>query len=139
MQSQFANFHKKTLQERIQVVKLLYPDISEVYNESIDLKNADSMIENCIGKMDLPIGLGLNFQINSKDYVIPMAIEQSSIIAAASSGAKFIKLHGGFIASSTAPIMLGQIQVIDFNPEKALDLILSNKQSLIKEANFVRD
>ena len=136
MLNHFSNFHKKTIQERMQILKLLYPEINGAYTEGIDLKNADLMIENCIGKISLPVGLGLNFLINSKEYVIPMATEEPSIIAAASSGAKFIKENGGgFTASSTAPIMLGQIQVIDINPEKASHLILANKQFLIKEAN----
>ena len=66
------------------------------------------MVENCIGKISLPLGLGLNFMINSKYYTIPMAIEEPSIIAAASGAAKFIAENGGgFKTYSTRPIMIG--------------------------------
>ena len=66
------------------------------------------MVENCIGKISIPLGLGLNFKINDKYLNIPMAIEEPSVIAAASSAAKFIDDNGGgFITYSTLPIMIG--------------------------------
>jgi len=66
------------------------------------------MVENCIGKISIPLGLGLNFVINGKFFTIPMAIEEPSIIAASSSAAKFIADNGGgFFTHSTDPVMIG--------------------------------
>jgi len=73
---------------------------------------ADRMVENVVGAFPLPLGIGVNFQINSKDYLIPMAIEEPSVVAAASYAAKMVRDSGGFHTSSTAPIMIGQIQTI---------------------------
>jgi len=72
------------------------------------------MVENCIGKINLPLGLGLNFKINGNCYIIPMAVEEPSVIAAASGGAKFISDNGGgFLAFSSKPVMIGQVQIVD--------------------------
>lgn len=90
------------------------------------------MVENCIGKLSLPLGLGLNFKINSKDYKVPMVIEEPSVIAAASGAAKFIRDRGnGFITVSTDPIMIGQIQVLDIDPVSAEKKILAQKDLII--------
>lgn len=90
------------------------------------------MIENCIGKMSLPLGLGLNFKINNKEFAVPMSIEEPSVIAAASGAAKLIKdLGNGFKAWSTEPIMTGQIQVLDVDPRQAQSLIEANKKQIL--------
>lgn len=90
------------------------------------------MIENCIGKMSLPLGLGLNFKINNKEFAVPMSIEEPSVIAAASGAAKLIKdLGNGFKAWSTDPIMTGQIQLLDVEPLQAQTLIEANKQHIL--------
>ena len=71
---------------------------------------ADYMIENCIGIMPLPLGLGIGFMVNGKSYNVPMAVEEPSVIAACSAIAKIISTHGGgFKCSSTPPVMIGQI------------------------------
>ncbi len=72
---------------------------------------ADYMIENCIGVMPLPLGLGIGFKVNGKAYLVPMAVEEPSVIAACSSIAKIISEHSGFVCNSTPPVMIGQIQV----------------------------
>src|SRR5699024_11733684 len=79
---------------------------------------ADKMIENVIGTFQLPLGLGLNFLINNKEYKIPMAVEEPSIIASASYIAKLVRDAGGFKTEATERVMIGQIQVVgceDFN------------------------
>ena len=69
---------------------------------------ADYMIENCIGIMPLPLGLGIGFKVNQKNFIVPMAIEEPSVIAACSAIAKMISTHGsGFICYSTPPVMIG--------------------------------
>jgi degradative hydroxymethylglutaryl-CoA reductase len=94
------------------------------------------MIENCIGKISLPLGLGLNFKINEKDYKVPMVIEEPSVIAAASGAAKFIRDKGtGFITTSTDPVMIGQIQVLDIDPELASAKVNQFSDRIIAEAN----
>ena len=130
-----TDFHKKPIQERIDILRSMYPNVNGAYIEGIDLKTADLLVENCVGKLSLPVGLGLYFKMNSRDYIIPMATEEPSIIAAASTAAKLIKDHGGFSASSTQPIMLGQIQVLGLTAAAASSLISSSKASLIARAN----
>ncbi len=87
----------------------LYPELDTDILRSGGLKPeiADYMIENCIGIMPLPLGLGLGFKINGKSYMIPMAVEEPSVIAACSAIAKIIGEKGsGFICQSTPPIMI---------------------------------
>jgi len=104
--------------------------------QQLDLNSADKMIENVIGVMGLPIGLGLNFLINEKEYVIPLVVEEPSIVAALSSAAKIAREHGGFEAESTDPILIGQIQVIGIKDlEKARSEILSRKKEVLNLAN----
>ena len=74
--------------------------------------NIDGMIENAIGIFPLPIGIANNFVINNKEYLIPMAIEEPSVIAAASNAAKIASKGGGFMAHADDSIMIGQIQLI---------------------------
>ena len=77
---------------------------------------ADYMIENCIGIMPLPLGLGLGFKINGRDYQVPMAIEEPSVIAACSAVAKIISEKGtGFLCQSTPPVMIAQIQILEIS------------------------
>jgi hydroxymethylglutaryl-CoA reductase len=94
------------------------------------------MVENVVGTMPVPLGVAVNFLINGKDYLIPMAIEEPSVIAAASNAARMARQTGGFIATSTEPIMRGQIQVVDVpNPHGARITILKAKEDILKEAN----
>ena len=82
-------------------------------DHTLSVKTADKMIENVIGVMGLPVGLGLNFLINDKDYVIPMVVEEPSIVAALSAAAKIARGSGGYRTESTDPILIGQIQVVE--------------------------
>jgi hydroxymethylglutaryl-CoA reductase len=72
----------------------------------------DVFIENAIGTYPLPLGIATNFHINGRDVLVPMAVEETSVLAAASHGAKLARLGGGFKASSTRPVMTGQIQIV---------------------------
>ena len=94
------------------------------------------MVENVIGVFPEPMGIGVNFQINEKDYLIPMATEEPSVIAAASYAAKIIRDGGGFHTSSTTPIMIGQIQVVKIkDAEMAKNQVLGAKVEILKKAN----
>ncbi len=77
------------------------------------LSIADKMVENCVGVLSLPIGLGLNFRVNGKDYVVPMAVEEPSVVAAASNTARVIRASGGFDAAVRESLMIAQIQILD--------------------------
>jgi hydroxymethylglutaryl-CoA reductase len=139
--SVISGFYKLSPKERLQIVK----DFSGLSNEEISLLQqscslpldlADHMVENFIGFFPEPIGIGVNFQINGKDYMIPMATEEPSVIAAASYAAKMVREGEGFHASSTAPVMIGQIQVVSLkNVEKARMNVLASKADLLNKAN----
>ena len=97
----------------------------------------DVFIENGIGTFSLPLGVATNFQINRKEILIPMAVEETSVLAAASHGAKMAREGGGFVTESTAPIMTGQIQIF-IEPEQlpSVDQALQdNKAMLVAYAN----
>ena len=98
---------------------------------------ADYMIENCIGILPLPLGLGIGFLVNGKNYIVPMAVEEPSVIAACSAIAKIIGTHGaGFHCKSTPPIMIGQIQIIDIHDFEQVKYVLSSgKKKIIEYAN----
>jgi len=97
---------------------------------------ANGMIENVIGKFELPLGVATNFKINSKDYLIPMAVEEPSVVAAASYMAKIARDHGGFAACSSEPIMRAQIQIIHVSePFTVREKLLAHADELIKLAN----
>ena len=103
---------------------------------SLPLKLADGMIENVVGRFELPLGIATNFQVNGKDYLIPMAVEEPSVVAAASHMAKLARMNGGFQAFSDRPIMRGQIQVMDLEDLYASKTkILEHKNELILAAN----
>ena len=103
---------------------------------TLDLQAADKMIENVIGVLGMPVGLGMNFLINGNDYVVPMAVEEASIVAALSAAAKLARESGGFLASSTRPVLIGQIQVLDVpNLPGARAAVLLHKQEILDLAN----
>lgn len=140
--SRIPGFYKLSQEERIDRLAMnfqLTPDeVNALRSQgSLTLDQADKMIENVVGIFSLPIGLGLNFLVNNKDYIIPMAVEEPSIIAAASSAAKIIREAGGFTTSSDEPIMIGQIQVVNCDDfEAAKERILQRKQELVELANL---
>jgi hydroxymethylglutaryl-CoA reductase len=97
---------------------------------------AEHMVENVIGVLGIPVGLATNFTINGRDYLIPMATEEPSVVAAASNAARMARLCGGFTTSTTEPVMQAQVQVIDtIDPQAARVRLLENKTELIALAN----
>jgi hydroxymethylglutaryl-CoA reductase len=139
--SRIPGFYKLTPDERIRKVA----EFTVLTKEEIDyLKNtgalridqADKMSENIIGTMQLPLGIAVNFLINSKDYLVPMAIEEPSVIAAASNAARIARDSGGFQVQSMESIMIGQIQVTNLvDLSRSRFLILKEKMKLIEVAN----
>jgi hydroxymethylglutaryl-CoA reductase len=139
--SAVSGFYKLTPKERIQQVKA-FADLTD--EECALLQNtgalpmdvADHMIENVVGAIPIPLGIGVNFQINNRDYLIPMATEEPSVVAAASYAAKMVRDNGGFHTSSTQPVMIGQIQAVGIKDPAAARLrVLEAKDELLKKAN----
>lgn len=103
---------------------------------SLSLELADKMIENVIGTFNLPMGIATNFRINGRDLLIPMVVEEPSIVAGASYAAKLVRAGGGFKASSTAPLMIGQVQLVNIAaPHGARHDILARKDEILTRAN----
>ncbi len=134
-------FYKLSPKDRLTFLKQ-WADLSETECSllqttcSLPLDLADHMIENVVGIMPMPFGIAVNFQINRRDYLIPMVIEEPSVVAAASYAAKMVREGGGFHTSSTPPVMIGQIQVVNVeNPERARVKVLAAKQDILKKAN----
>jgi len=97
---------------------------------------AQRMIENVVGMFPIPLGIATNFLVNGKDYLVPMAIEEPSVVAAASNAAKMARRTGGFTSSSTEPVMISQIQLVKCpSPKDAEKAILSAKEEVLAKAN----
>lgn len=103
---------------------------------SLDMDKADHMIENVIGRFALPLGVAINFTINGKDYLIPMATEEPSVVAACSNAAKMARPGGGFTTDYSGNIMISQIQLLDVPaPNFAKGAILANKEKIAEICN----
>ena len=139
--SSISKFFEKSLKERLGVVadfSGLSQDELKIIEDAtggISYNQADSMIENAIGTFSLPLGIATNFRINDKDYLIPMVIEEPSVIAAASKAAKIAKVCGGFSVTAEGNNSIGQIQVLDVDIKYATNKIMSSQQEIIDLAN----
>ncbi len=143
--SELPGFHKLDVKKRLSIIKTLAKLTPEEvsllrHNSALGLKTADMMIENVVGTTQLPVGIATNFMINGCDYLIPMALEEPSVVAAAGNAAKLARKKGGFTTLSDPPIMIGQIQIVGLKKrgyKKGRKLILKNKFRLIRIANKV--
>ncbi len=140
--ARIPKFYKLSVTERVRAVRqqgLLSPQDFQALvsgEHTLDVDSADKMIENVIGVMGLPVGLGLNFLINGREYAVPLVVEEPSIVAALSSAAKVARAGGGFEVESTEPILIGQIQVVDVpHPQRAKAALLQRKDEIINLAN----
>src|ERR671932_1756079 len=106
----------------------------------LSIERADKMIENVVGTFELPLGIATNFRINDRDVLIPMAVEEPSIVAGASFAAKLVREGGGFRASSTRGLMIGQVQLVKVpHSEGARTAILAQREELLALANSQSD
>lgn len=141
--SRIPEFYKKTLEERLNIVAeyagLTQEEVALLKNfGNLDPKIADSMIENVIGAMSYPFAVAVNFLINGKDYLVPMVIEEASVVAAASNAARVMRRDGGIKSIATQPVMIGQIQVVGVkDPWHKRMIILEHKDEIIQKANEV--
>jgi hydroxymethylglutaryl-CoA reductase len=132
----FSGFYKKTIAERQEIVAKEFSLTDSEKNllskeGPLPFTVADRMIENVVGTMPLPYGLATNFVIDGKDYIVPFALEEPSVVAAASNAAK---LSSGFITIADEPIMIGLIQIVKCKDAKAaLEKILEKKTELLEQ------
>lgn len=138
--SRLPGYYELPITERRRIVSSLC-DLTPAEQKSLEHFGAltpeltDVFIENAVGTMSLPLGIATNFLINGKELLVPMAVEESSVIAAASHGAKLARTGGGFRTGSTAPISTGQIQIFPENPEGFESVLAKHKDELIEKAN----
>ena len=139
--SSISKFFEKTLKERLGVVadfSQLSQDELKIIEDAtggISFEKADNMIENAIGTFSLPLGIATNFRINSKDYLIPMVIEEPSVIAASSKAAKTARIHDGFKAEADESYSIGQIQVVNTDVQAAIPKIIDASHDILNLAN----
>ncbi|HDU0391653.1 TPA: hydroxymethylglutaryl-CoA reductase, degradative [Listeria monocytogenes] len=137
----FDKFYKKTVEER-RAILAEYADLNEeeqaflASTGALSFDKANHMIENTIGIYSLPLGLGMNMLLNDKHYVVPMLMEEPSVVAAQSAGAKLIGQNGGITGSATKRKMIGQIELISVSDiQAAKENIIANEEQLIAIAN----
>ncbi len=135
--SRISGFYKLSPEERLKKIKefagLNDEEEKVIFNGDVDVDLLDKMIENVVGKFPLPLGIATNFLINGRDYLIPMAIEEPSVVAAASNAAKMARVKGGFHTSMTEPVMISQIQLTGFDdPWGAKMKILEHKKEIMR-------
>ena len=139
--SRLSGFHKLSMVERheklSQMLGLDEMDLAQLQGISaLQPGLANKMIENAVGTFSLPLGLGLNLQINGRDYLVPMAVEEPSVVAAVSFASKIVREAGGFSAEADDPIMIGQVQLTRYgDPTEATKRIVAAKEALLALAN----
>ncbi len=138
--SSIPKFYEKSKKERIKVVAsfcgLSKKDVEALQNNGgISFDEADKMVENAIGTVSFPLGIATSFRINRKDYLVPMVIEEPSVIAAASKASKIARKHGGFTMKADESYSIGQIQVVDVNVKSAISNITKSSKEILKLAN----
>jgi len=139
--SSISKFFEKSRKERLDIVTNFANlsdeelDILQSNNGGISYDKADKMVENVIGTFSLPLGIATNFKINGKDYIIPMVIEEPSVIAAASKGAKIARIKGGFEVTADESYSIGQIQVLDVDIPSAIQKINNSSNDILQLAN----
>lgn len=139
--SSIPKFFEKNRKEKLEIVKnfsnLTETEIEIIKNSGggISFEQADTMVENAIGVFSLPLGIATNFRVNQTDYLVPMVIEESSVIAAASNAAKIAKIQGGFSAKADESFSIGQIQVVDTDTKSSIPKIIQSSQELLDIAN----
>ena len=103
---------------------------------ALTTQRADKMVENCVGVFALPVGLGLNFHINGRDYAVPMVVEEPSVVAAVSNMAKLVRDHGGFSADADESVMISQVQVVGApDPDAAVAALHGARARILARAN----
>lgn len=141
--SRLPGFHEQALAERLQRLAQasgVSPEalLALVGEAGLSAEQADHMIENAVGVFGLPLGVALNFVVNGREVLVPMAIEEPSVVAGASFMAKLARAGGGFSATSTEPQMIAQLQVLDLaDPDEARRRVLDQRTVILAEVDQV--
>lgn len=140
--SRLQGFYQLNPFERLQMVHsfdgLNEEDLHSLHGGTgtLSVERADKMIENVIGTYNLPMGIATNFRVNGRDVLVPMVVEEPSIVAGASYAARLIRAGGGFHADSTEPLMIGQVQLVNVaDPQRAEQAILARRAEILSRAN----
>jgi hydroxymethylglutaryl-CoA reductase len=139
--SSIPKFSEKNRKEKLEIIKKFSGlseneiKIIESSGGGISFEQANTMVENAVGTFSLPLGIATNFRINQKDYLVPMVIEEPSVIAAASKAAKIAKILGGFTAHADESFSIGQIQVVETDTKSSIPKILQSSKDILDIAN----
>jgi hydroxymethylglutaryl-CoA reductase len=139
MSSRIPGFYRLGLAERrrrlAEAAGIDVGALSALDSGGLDEAAADGMIENVIGRYALPLGVALNFQVDGVDYLVPMVIEEPSVVAAASNAAKMVRAGGGFRAEVSRSVMIGQVQLCDVpDPDRAARALIAAKGEVLARA-----
>lgn len=134
--SRIQGFHKMSLQERHRILQsfsgLTEEDLKTLSREgALGFETANRMVENVVGTIQIPLGIAMNFIINGREYLVPMAVEEPSVVAAASNAAKLARSGGGFFVTNTGPVMIAQIQVVNVHDARSARIALFEKKEEI--------
>ncbi|HYO87463.1 MAG TPA: hydroxymethylglutaryl-CoA reductase, degradative [Candidatus Limnocylindrales bacterium] len=140
--SRISGFFRRTLEERLALVadwaNLSADETAALASGGLSAAQAEAMIENAVGVYTLPLGIATNFQINGRDVLVPMVIEEPSVLAAVSNAARLFRAGGGFQASSDEPVMIGQIQVLDVaDMDSAVIALREHESALLASVNRI--
>src|SRR5450631_2090401 len=138
--SRLPGFYKLSVEERRELLRhradLSEQDLETLDGGGLDTAAADRIVENVVGVYALPLGLGLNFRVNGRDVLVPMAVEEPSVIAAASNAARMVREGGGFVAEADDPVMTAQIEIVDVaDPEASVARIEEASEEVLALAN----
>jgi hydroxymethylglutaryl-CoA reductase len=137
--SRLSGFYQKSVDERVAILTRwadLSTDEMARLQDNLTLAQADKLTENVVGRYTLPFSIGVNFLINDRDYLIPMVVEEPSVVAAVSYAARLARFGGGFHTGSSAPVMIAQIQLLAVpDPVAARAAILADKARLLAMAD----
>lgn len=137
--SRLSGFYQRTIEERQAILAewaALSPEEVAALDTSLSLAQADKMVENVVGRYALPLGIGTNFRVNGRNYLIPMVVEEPSVVAGVSYAARLARAGRGFRTGSTLPVMIAQIQLLDVPDfEAATCAILAARAELLAAAD----
>jgi hydroxymethylglutaryl-CoA reductase len=137
--SRLPGFYRKSWQERLALlaerVRLTPEEMEALRLGGLNLESADRMIENVVGLYSLPLGIAVNFLVNGREVLVPMVVEEPSVVAGASFMARLAREGGGFIASTSASEMIGQVQILEVSDLPSARLaLLEQRERILAEA-----
>jgi hydroxymethylglutaryl-CoA reductase len=138
--TRIPGFYRLSVGERRNALRgiadLTEQDLETLEGGGLDTATADRIVENAVGVYSLPLGVGLNFRVNGRDVLVPMAVEEPSVIAAASNAARMVREGGGFVAEADDPIMTAQIEIVDVvDPDASVARLEAASEELLALAH----